>query len=278
MKFMCLGYFYEPAWNAMSKSEQDAMIEACFAYDNQLREAGHWLDGGAALQGSDTAKTLRWIGGKVTVTDGPFTETKELLGGAGLLEARNMEQAVELMSRHPSIRYGFPFEIRPIDEQARKRQLESDAELQVQDGDATAAQLSSGAQPFACLGYVDENYWESRPKEELDAMLQQCIAFDQERRQAGQWISGIALQGPQTAKTVLHQEGRAVVIDGPYAETKEWLGGLVVLGLADIDQAVALLSQHPALRFGVSIEIRPIDQETEARWEATKSLAKRAAV
>jgi hypothetical protein len=63
-----------------------------------------------------TAKTLRWKNGRVMVTDGPYAETKEQLGGLGVLEARDMTRAIELMSKHPGVRFG-PFEIRPADEE-----------------------------------------------------------------------------------------------------------------------------------------------------------------
>ena len=93
------------------------MIEECLAYDDVLRKDGHWLDAGAALQSAKAAKTVRWDGDKAIVTDGPYAETKELLGGIGVLEARDMDHAVELMSKHPGVRWGGPFEIRPIDEE-----------------------------------------------------------------------------------------------------------------------------------------------------------------
>ncbi len=115
MKFLCLGYMDEKKWNAMSKSEQDAMMQECFAYDDILRKNGHFV-GGEALQSVRAAKTLRWNGGKVLVTDGPFAETKEQLGGLLVLEAKDMNHAIELMSKHPGVCLGGPFEIRPVEE------------------------------------------------------------------------------------------------------------------------------------------------------------------
>ncbi len=115
MRFICLGYFDEKKWDTLSKVEQDAAMEECLAYDDVLRRNGHWVDAGSALQSARTARTLRWSDGKVAVTDGPYAETREVLGGFGVLEARDMEQAVELLSKHPGIRIG-PFEIRPADE------------------------------------------------------------------------------------------------------------------------------------------------------------------
>src|SRR5262249_19914825 len=122
MKFAFLGYSLEQNWGAKSKSEQDAMLEDCFTYDNKLLNDGHLINDGATLQPPRTAKTLRWKNGAVVVTDVPFTETKEQLGGIGVLEARDMVHAVELIAKHPGLRYGATFEIRPIDDESLKRQ------------------------------------------------------------------------------------------------------------------------------------------------------------
>lgn len=81
----------------------------------------HWIDGGQALQNARTAKTLRWNGSKAVITDGPYAETKEQLGGVGVLEARDMSEAIEIMSKHPAVRRGCPFEIRPVDEETNMR-------------------------------------------------------------------------------------------------------------------------------------------------------------
>jgi hypothetical protein len=78
MRFACLGYVESGAWDAKSQGERDRIIEECFAYDETLLWNVHWLDVGAALQGTPTAKTLRWKSGKVGVTDGPFAETCSL--------------------------------------------------------------------------------------------------------------------------------------------------------------------------------------------------------
>ena len=112
MKFICLGYIEPNKWENMTPSQREAMIQECFAYDDVLRQGGHFI-GGEALQGADTAATLRFENGRVSVTDGPYAETKEQLGGILLLEARDMQHAIELMSKHPGVRLGGPFEIRP---------------------------------------------------------------------------------------------------------------------------------------------------------------------
>ena len=113
MKFICLGYFDEWEWEAMSEAERQASMEKCFEYDDVLRRGGHFL-GGEALQSATRAVTLRMKGGRVAVSDGPFAETKEHLGGILILEARDMQHAIQLMSKHPGVEFG-PFEIRPAD-------------------------------------------------------------------------------------------------------------------------------------------------------------------
>jgi|SRR5688500_18955165 hypothetical protein len=112
MRFVCLGYIEDGKWGRTPEAERTAMMEECFDYDDVLRRGGHFA-GGEALQGPRAARTLRFEGGRVRVTDGPYAETKEQLGGILLLEARDLDHAVELMSKHPGVRLGGPFEIRP---------------------------------------------------------------------------------------------------------------------------------------------------------------------
>jgi hypothetical protein len=114
MKYICLGYYDEKAWETMSESERNATIDACFAYDDVLRRNGH-VGGGEALQSARNATTLRWKNGKVFITDGPYAETKEQLGGILVLEARDLNHAIQLMSKHPGVKAG-PFEIRPAED------------------------------------------------------------------------------------------------------------------------------------------------------------------
>ena len=114
MKYVCFGYFDEKKWETMSEKEQQAFIDQCFAYDDVLRKNGNFA-GGEALQNARNAATLRWMNGKVSVTDGPYAETKEQLGGILVLEARDLHHAIELMSKHPAVKAG-PFEIRPVED------------------------------------------------------------------------------------------------------------------------------------------------------------------
>jgi len=111
MKYICLGYIEPDKFESMSESERNAMVDECFTYDDNLRKNGHFA-GGEALQGPQTAATLRWKDGKVSITDGPYAETREQIGGILILEARDLNHAIQLMSKHPGVKAG-PFEIRP---------------------------------------------------------------------------------------------------------------------------------------------------------------------
>jgi hypothetical protein len=86
---LCLGYYDEKTWETVSESERNAMIDECFAYDHVLRRNDNFV-GGEALQSARNATTLRWKNGEVFITDGPYAETKEQLGGILVLEARDL--------------------------------------------------------------------------------------------------------------------------------------------------------------------------------------------
>lgn len=124
MRFICLGYADESKFKEIPEEEMKALMDECFAYDDELRRGGHFA-GGEALQPASTAVTLRFRQGKVDVTDGPYVETKEYLGGILILEARDLNHAIALMSKHPGVRFG-PFEIRPADEQINALVAERD--------------------------------------------------------------------------------------------------------------------------------------------------------
>ncbi len=115
MKYVCLGFYDEANFAGIPPEKWQSMMEECFAYDDELRRGGHFL-GGEALDSPRNAVTLRMKDGEVEVTDGPYVETKETLGGILLLEARDLNHAIALMSKHPAVKFGNVFEIRPPDE------------------------------------------------------------------------------------------------------------------------------------------------------------------
>ena len=114
MKYICLGYMEPGKFEGMTEDEQHAMFDECFEYNDRLRANGH-VAAEVPLQPTETAVTLYWKNGKVATTDGPYPETKELVGGIQILEARDLNHAVQLMSQLPGFKYGLgPVEIRPV--------------------------------------------------------------------------------------------------------------------------------------------------------------------
>lgn len=112
MKYACLVCFEGKALAALSRSESDALTRESLDYDRELERRGH-LVLAQALQSPDTAITVRVRNGKVSTTDGPFAETKEQIGGVVVVEARDLNEAVQVASRIPLARLGA-IEVRPI--------------------------------------------------------------------------------------------------------------------------------------------------------------------
>jgi hypothetical protein len=116
VKYLCLGYHDEQAWSALDNTQREKLLSETFQFRDELIKGGHCIDD-KALTGANEAVTLRFAhSGTLAVTDGPFAETKEQLGGVMLLEATDLNHAIQLMSRLPCMRVGGSLEIRPINE------------------------------------------------------------------------------------------------------------------------------------------------------------------
>lgn len=122
MKYLCMVILDEKKLNSMSQIEHRKLDDESLAYDAALRKSGHLL-AAHALQGIETATTIRRSGGKLTVTDGPFAETNEQIGGFVLIEARDLNEAIQLASKIPPMRLGC-VEVRPIQELTPNAQAE----------------------------------------------------------------------------------------------------------------------------------------------------------
>jgi hypothetical protein len=114
MKYVCLGYIDERHWDKVPERERNATMDQCFTYDDELRRGGHFA-GGEALQGRDSAVTLRFRDGAVSVTDGPYAETKEQFGGFHIVECRDVDEALAIAERIPTLRVGGTVEVRPVE-------------------------------------------------------------------------------------------------------------------------------------------------------------------
>jgi hypothetical protein len=112
MKYLCLIYDDETMWPKMSKDEMDRAMGEYFAFTEAIKSSGHYL-GGEALTPTNTATTVRVRKGKTVTTDGPFAETKEQLGGYYLVEAKDLNDAIQVAARIPGAKMGS-VEVRPI--------------------------------------------------------------------------------------------------------------------------------------------------------------------
>jgi hypothetical protein len=110
---------------------------------------------------------------------------------------------------------------------------------------------------YLCLVYDDERNLDAMSDSELDGLVAQCLAVDEELRKSGQVIASEALQPVQTATTVRVRNGKVSTVDGPFAETKEQLGGFFLIDAQDLDEAIQVAAKIPSARLG-SIEVRPI--------------------
>jgi hypothetical protein len=112
MKYLCLIYDQEKMWATMSKPEADTLMGEYGAYTEGIKASGHYI-GGNPLKPTSTATTIRIRNGKTSTTDGPFAETKEQLGGYYLIEAKDLNEAIQVASKIPAARTGS-IEVRPI--------------------------------------------------------------------------------------------------------------------------------------------------------------------
>lgn len=118
MKYLCLAYYDEKAFEAMSAAEMKALVGQCPPHDAALRASGHLLVQ-ASLGASRETMSLRPRNGEVSITDGPFAETKELVGGFFIIEAKDLNEAIRVASMHPAAHLGemvgWGIEVRPIE-------------------------------------------------------------------------------------------------------------------------------------------------------------------
>ena len=117
MRFLGIAYEEEQKLDELSESEWLALRRETLDYVQELKDAGRLVDT-HALQSATTASTLRVRAGKLTVTDGPFAETKEVIGGFFIFEAHDVQEAIEIAAKWPSVRFGT-IEVRPLEEELR---------------------------------------------------------------------------------------------------------------------------------------------------------------
>jgi len=104
----------------------------------------------------------------------------------------------------------------------------------------------------------DEKRWDEMSVEEKGTIYREAVEYSEARRSSGFYKGGEPLESTSTATTVRMKNGRAAITDGPFAETKEQLGGYTIVEAKDLDEVLAFVARHPLLRGGHTIEVRPI--------------------
>jgi hypothetical protein len=117
---------------------------------------------------------------------------------------------------------------------------------------------------YLCLIYSEEKAMYARPAAELEAIVAECVDFDETLKQAGQFVACERLQPVTTAATVRLRDGRMSVTDGPFAETKEQLAGFYLIEARDLNEAIRLAAKIPPARLGC-VEVRPVWQYDAGR-------------
>lgn len=243
MRYLCLVYVDERSFDALPASERAGCVADHLAYREKL-DASRQLVAADPLASVRSAVTVRRRGGKLSVTDGPFVETKEQLGGYFLIDVRDLNDAIRVASHIPSARLGA-IEVRPL------------ACLEGVAGCAGRAPREARGTRYLCLVCYEEAHLDALPKAQRDALVADNVACDEALVKSGQLIVANALAPVQSATLVRVRGGKLQVSDGPYAETKEQIGGFVLIAAKDLDDAIRVAARMPVARLG-SIEVRAV--------------------
>jgi hypothetical protein len=217
----------------------DAYQAGWGAYAQALGEAKAVV-GGKALTAPATSVVVRTRGGKIQVQDGPYADTKEQLGGFMLIEAENLDRALEWAARAPCASTGAA-EVRPV------------------TALPPAASPPAGPDEITHVLLIYANATDEGPKtrEEGEAVMQAYFAYSAALREAGVLGGGDPLEPATSATTVRLRGGKRSVEDGPYADTKEELGGYYLFACASREEAIAWAAKCPAAETG-AVELRPV--------------------
>jgi hypothetical protein len=189
---------------------------------------------GKPLADPATAKTVRVRDGETLISDGPFADTKEFIGGFDLLDCESLEQAIDVASAHPVAQFNA-IELRPL--------RNDDAIPYYIDPARLQQMLIVCADGVAAAPELEEQIWSD------------CMAWREQIEASGVHIAGGPIAPAAEAKTVRRRDGETLVTDGPFLDTKEFVGGFDLLQCASFDDAVAWAAKHPIARHH-QIEVR----------------------
>lgn len=244
MQYVLLIHAAESRFATMRPHEVAALMQSYGDYTKELAATGHAGDC-AGLEPTHTATTVRVREGKRIVKDGPFAETREQLGGYYTLRAETDEEVLAWAAKIPDAQVGT-IEVRPV----------------MQMGMAPAGADAPRVGPethkeYLLLIYESEATRAAVPEAERKAINARYFQLTHAMRAAGQYVAGEPLASVTKARTVSVEHGARVVRDGPFAETREQLGGYYRVWARDLDEAISLAAQIPGAETG-AIEVRPL--------------------
>jgi len=252
MRYLLTLYTDESLNEAATPDEMTSLMNE---YTELTRE---WQDRGVMLAGegldpSSTATTVRVRGGERLITDGPFAESKEQLGGYYVLDCGSIDEAIALAARIPAARRGC-VEVRPVI-----------------DYEAMGTEPPTWRSDFQGKKYVltlwgDESVWETWTPEQAQQEMGRWVEYDREATAAGVMLGGEGLEQTPRAKTIRVRDGEQLVSDGPFAETKEQLGGFYLLDCKNLDEAIDWAAKVP-VPDDEPVEVRPVMDYTGTSYE-----------
>ena len=239
---MLLIYSSESAWTR-EEWTQCTMDSSAVCHD--LHAQGKFISA-SPLHPVSTAASVRVRQGKPLVTTGPFAETTEQLGGYFLIDVENLNEAISVASRLPAAKKGtveirpvFPLDGLPADQWIADRGAEWNQS------------------PYMLLCYDDEQAWNAAGPDALQAAMLEAVELTHELHSRGQYVSASPLHPVSAATSVRIREGKRLVTDGPFAETREFLGGYYLIHARDLNEAISIAARHSGARVG-TVEVRRI--------------------
>jgi hypothetical protein len=246
MHYVLLVHAAESLRAARSPAQAHEVTQEYVVYAQALRATGRAGDS-AALEFTSTATTVRVREGKRSIQDGPFAETREQLAGYFALKAESEAEALDWAARIPDADVGT-IEVRPLPE-VRLPPAPELAEMPKID--------PAQCKQYLLLIYVDEQVMAAMSEAERSAFYGRYFRLTHELKAAGQHIAGTPLESVKRAKTVHLDGAKRVVRDGPFAETREQLGGYYRVYAKDLDDACSVAARIPGAEIG-TVEVRPV--------------------
>lgn len=205
---------------------------------------------GERLRPAEDATTVRVREGRVLVTEGPFTETKEWVGGFDIIDCPDLDEAIKIASKHPVARFGM-VEVRPF-------MVWPDAEPGYRVVPAGFHDRQVNGRRYLVLVCVDPEV--DPPAEDDDPQ-----AWVSEMDGSGVRLFGDVLRPPADAKKVRLREGKVLVSAGPFTDSKEWIAGIDLIEVSGLDQAIEVAAAHPMASAGLIVlsPVWPLDPEDD---------------